>query len=150
MIGFEPDRDYNYLEINKALRKMLPGVVKTIKEGLLTAGADVYQQPSSELLYVNDEFTVSVVIARCIESYSGRYSWRIRFDRQLTPDLSIVVRMMSDNEHPLDYYIFPRIDLPLIGARLDEENNLSLDAYRFDSLDSFYSLCQRIALSEVA
>lgn len=150
LIGFEPDHDYNYLEINKSLRRMLPGVVSNIKEGLLAAGADVYQEPASELLCVNDEFTVSVVIARCVQQYSGRYTWRIRFDRQLTPDFSIVVRMMSNNEQPLDYYIFPRIDLPLTGARLDEENNLSLDAYRFDSLDAFYSLSQRVALSEVA
>lgn len=150
LIGFEPDRDYNYLEVNKALRRMLPAIVSTIKERLLAAGADVYQDPSSDLLHVNDEFSVSIVIARCVESYSGRYSWRIRFDRRLTPDISIVVRMDASNEQPLDYYIFPRIDLPLSGARLDEENNMSLDTYRFDSLDAFYSLSQRVALSEVA
>jgi hypothetical protein len=150
LIGFEPDRDYNYLEINKALRHMLPSVVSKIKEGLLSVGANVYQEQASELLRINDEFTVSVVIARCVQQYSGQFTWRIRFDRQLAPDLSIVVRMMSNNEQPLDYYIFPRIDLPLRGARLDEENNISLDAYRFDSLDAFYSLSQRVALSEVA
>lgn len=150
LIGFEPDRDYQYLEINRSLRRMLPSIVSSIKEGLLEAGAEACQDPNSDLLHVNGEFTVSVVIARCVQNYSGQYSWRIRFDRQLTPDLSIVVRMDGSNEQPLDYYIFPRIDLPLSGARLDEENNLSLDAYRFDSLDAFYSLSQRTTLSEVA
>lgn len=150
LIGFEPDRNYRYLEINRALRRILPDIVSGIRLGLTSAGAEVIQSQKSDLLHVNGEFTVSVVIARCIRRNAGRYCWRIHFDHELAPDFSIVVRMASNNETPLDYYIFPRIDLPLTNAKLDEENNLSLDAYRFDSLNSFYALSQRVAISEAA
>jgi hypothetical protein len=129
---------------------MLPHIIADIRNGLVAVKAQVDQKPDSDLLYVNGEFSLSVVIARCAQTYSGAYRWRIRFDNGLAPDFSIVVRMDAANQKPFDYFIFPRIDLPLSGIRLNEENSISLEGYRFDSLDPFYSLSERIALSQVA
>jgi len=150
LVGFDPARDYRYLEINRSLRLMVPELTVGIKQELLKVGASVDMSPSSDLLLVNQEFTISIVIARCVQKSGGNFRWRIRFDRTLRPDFSIVVRMNVSNKSPLDYYVFPRIDLPLSGVQLDEDNSVSLDAYRFDSLDAFYSLSERISLSEVA
>ncbi len=51
------------------------------------------------------------------------------------PDITIVVRMDADNRLPLDFYLFPRLDVASDRVRLAEDNGLSLDAYRFDTLD---------------
>ncbi len=81
---------------------------------------------------------------------SGSFRWRIRLDTGLVPDLTVAVRLDSSNSSPLDYYLFPSIDLNIPLLKLAESNSLSLDAYRFDSLDFLYSLAERCPLGEVA
>ena len=54
------------------------------------------------------------------------------------------------NEAPRDYYLLPSIDMTLAKLRLTEQNGLSLDAYRFDTLDYFYALAGRARITEAA
>jgi DNA invertase Pin-like site-specific DNA recombinase len=151
LIGFCPRRDYRYLEINQALRARLPGIVADIVAGIAGAHGSALQDPRTDILTINDEFTLSVVIARCLQLTSGAFRWRLRFDTSLAPDITVVVRMAADQRNVLDYYLFPRIDLPLRPLRLTEENNeITLDAYRFDSLDPLYALAERIPFDQAA
>ncbi len=151
LIGFHPQRDYRYLEINQALRTMLPGIVAEVAAGLGNAGAEVRHDELTGLLTVNDEFTLSIVIARCLQLPSGTFRWRLRFDTSLAPDITAVVRLSADQRTPLDYYLFPHIDQPLRPCRLAEQDNeFTLDAYRFDALDPLYALAERPPLRHVA
>ena len=99
---------------------------------------------------VNDEFTVSVVIARCQLTGAGFPRWQIRLDTGLVPDITAAVRMDPSNKCVLDYYLLPRIDMSLPKLRLAQENGLSLDGYRFESLDFLFSLAGRTRFAEAA
>lgn len=151
LIGFSPSKDFSYLRINEHLRQRHPGILDDVGAGLENVGATVAIHPDNKLLIVNDEFTISLTIARCLQTPAGSYRWRLRFDTSLTPDITIAARMAAGNEQVLDYYLFPCIDLPFHPIRLAEDNNdFSLDAYRFDSLDALYALAERCSLSEAA
>jgi hypothetical protein len=84
------------------------------------------------------------------EARSEGLRWRLRFDTGLDPDITVAVRLDVRNRRPLDYYLFPRLDLVSASIRLAEENGLSLDAYRFDSLDTLYNLAAPVRLREAA
>jgi len=58
--------------------------------------------------------------------------------------------MNESNTQLLDYYLLPRIDMTSLRLRLAEHNGLSLDAYRFDSLEPLFAMAARIRLAEVA
>ena len=58
--------------------------------------------------------------------------------------------MDQPNQKALDYYLLPRIDMTAPRLRLAEDNGISLDAYRFDTLEAFFDLAARIRLLEVA
>jgi hypothetical protein len=58
--------------------------------------------------------------------------------------------MDRQNCEPLDYYLLPRIDMATPRLRLAENNGAAVDAYRFDTLDSFFALTARVKLQEVA
>lgn len=150
LIGYEPERDYRYVEINRTLRRAHPQIVAGIVFGVERTGGTAVQDPVTELLTINGEFTASVVIARSFETSAGALRWRIRLDAGLVPDITIAVRMDEMNEAPLDYYLLPSIDMNMPRLRLAEQNGLSLDAYRFDDLDFFFSLAGRARFSEVA
>jgi DNA invertase Pin-like site-specific DNA recombinase len=133
LIGYEPDRDYRYIEINRALRRSHPQIVADIIAGVERAGGSAVQDPTSDLLSINSEFTASVVIAKSFATPSGSLRWRIRMDVGLVPDITIAIRMDELNEAPLDYYLLP-----------------SIDAYRFDNLDFFFALSGRTKFAEAA
>jgi DNA invertase Pin-like site-specific DNA recombinase len=150
LVGFKPDRDYRYIEINRALRRMYPQIVADTILGIKNAGGWVEQNPVTDLLTINGEFTASIVLVRCYATTAGSLRWQIRFDVSLWPDITVAVRMDQPNQTPLDYYLLPRIDMTKPRLRLAEANGVSLDAYRFDTLDSFLCLAARAKLLEVA
>ncbi|TVS08989.1 MAG: recombinase family protein [Gammaproteobacteria bacterium] len=150
LIGYEPERDYRYIEINKALRAAHPQVVDEIVEGVAAQGGCVVQDADTQLLRVNDEFTVSVVLARCQATAAGSLRWHIRLDTGLVPDITIAVRMVETNDAPRDFYLLPSIDMTDARLKMAEQNGLWLDAYRTETLDDFYALAGRAKVTEVA
>lgn len=150
LIGFTPARDYQYVEINRALRNMYPDVVAEAISEIERAGGEVRRDSLSDILTVNGEFTVSIAIARCQQTGAGSLRWHIRFDTRLRPDLTVAIRMDRQNSERMDYYLLPRIDMTAPRLRLAENNGISLDSYRFDSLDYFFQLAMRTRLLEVA
>jgi DNA invertase Pin-like site-specific DNA recombinase len=147
LIGYSPARDYRYIETNRALRALHPGVMKGVIDDIELAGGSVRRDDMDDLLHINEEFTASVVIVRCQVTPAGGLRWKVRLDQGLRPDITIAVRMCADNVDVRDYYLLPWLD---VGAapnlRLAAENGILLDAYRFDTLDAFYDLTRRTAL----
>ncbi len=150
LIGYRPRRDYRYIEINRQLRRLYPEVVAAVIDGLREAGGDVRQDGETDLLHVNAEFTVSVVVARCRQTAAGAYRWRLHFEASLLADITVAVRMDGANRQPLDYYLLPRIDLSAPRLRLAEDNGLSIDAYRTDTLSPLFKLAARTPIQEAA
>ena len=118
--------------------------------GIEAVGGGVQRHPRTDLLTINGEFTASLVIVRCCETSAGSLRWNIRFDMSLRPDITIAVRMDRPNRAPLDYYLLPSLDMTLPRIRLAEHNGLSLDAYRFDTLDPLFGMAVQVPVPEVA
>jgi DNA invertase Pin-like site-specific DNA recombinase len=150
LVGFDPHHDYRYLEINRKLRAMHPGIVESVIEGLQEVGGVVFRDPTTELLTINREFTASIVIVRCFKTSGGNNRWKLRLDTGLKPNLTVAVRMDAANEQPQDYYLLPRLDMRETVLRLAEYNGLSMDAYRFADLSSFFKMAARASLREAA
>jgi DNA invertase Pin-like site-specific DNA recombinase len=151
MIGYSPARDYRYIEINRALRGMHPEVVANTVGEIRAIGGEVEQDPKSDLLRINAEFTASIVIVRCFHTTTGVKRWKIRLDTGLRPDITIAVRMDTDNQAARDHYLLPWIDVGQSPQlKLAEDNGLFLDAYRFDSLEPLFYLSRRHPLRSAA
>lgn len=149
LVGYVPDHDYAYLEINRRLRRLHPEVVEQIVSAMRAQGATVSRDQRTDLLTVNDEFTLSVAAARCRQLVSGVYRWVIRLDAALRPDVTVAVRMDWENSLPMDYYFLPALDISGEKLRLAEANGLFFDAYRFDSLDYLVAMARRIHVQEM-
>ncbi len=150
LVGFDPRHDYRYVETNRMLRAMFPGTVEETVVNIERAGGRVILVANGDLLTINDEFTASIVIVRCLRTGAGSLRWKIRFDTSLLADITIAVRMDETNQSILDYYLLPRIDMNAAMLRFKEDNGVHLDAYRFDSLESLFNLCARRTLRSAA
>jgi hypothetical protein len=150
LVGYSPGRDYDYVEINRVLRAMHPEVVSETITAIERLGGTIHKDTTTDLLTVNGEFTASVVICRSFQTFAGALRWKIRLDDGLRPDITVALRMDQANRDVVDYYLLPRIDFTIAKLRLRAENGFFLDAYRFDSLDSFFYLASRTHLRMTA
>lgn len=150
LVGYTPARDYQYVAINRALRQMHAGVVAEAVTAISQAGGEVHRDPATDLLRINDEFTASIAISRCLVTPNGARRWHVRFDASLHPDITVAVRMDAGNREALDYFVLPRVDVDAPVLRLADENGARVDAYRTDTLSVFFQLAGRTPLGEVA
>lgn len=150
MVGFTPDRDYRYLEINRLLRQMHPAIVSTVEQKVTEVGGSIVRDPATDLLEVNGEFSLSVVLARCHAPGNGHHRWQVRFDTSLLPDITVAVRLDQTNQGIQDYYLLPRLDFNTHRLRLGEHNPFEFEAYRFDTLDYLYGMAERFRIRRAA
>lgn len=143
LIGYTPRRDYHYIDINRRLRALHPELVQATLAEIRTLGGTVHVDPETDLVHVNDEFTISIVLSRSMQTATGALRWKIRLDAGLQPDVTVVVRMDPANRDALDYYLLPRLDTHTPCLRVGEDNGVSLDSYRFESLDYLFHLAAR-------
>jgi hypothetical protein len=129
---------------------MYPTVVADVIEHIRQLGGAIRIDPTTDLLTVNEEFSASLVIARCRQKECGAFSWLIRIDAGLKPDITVAMRMDAENRHPLDYYLLPSLDLTFEKLTLAEDNAVSLDTYRFGTLDFFFGMARRTRIPEAA
>jgi DNA invertase Pin-like site-specific DNA recombinase len=150
MVGFTPDRDYRYLETNKFLRRFHPEIVNQTESQIASLGGVVRRDPATDLLRINDEFSISLVLARCQIPESGRNHWKVRFDTSLAPDITVAVRLDQANQTALDYYLLPRLDFAQPRINLADRNPVEFESYRFDNLDYLYGMAERARIRRAA
>ena len=146
MVGFTPDRDYQYLQVNQFLRRLHPEVVAQTEQLITNVGGSVERDSATDLLTVNREFTVSMVLARCQRLDNGRRRWKVRFDTSLAPDITVAIRLDDSNQAALDYYLLPRLNFGLSRLHLADRNGIEFESYRFDTLEYLYGMARRVRI----
>ncbi|HGS6877376.1 TPA: recombinase family protein [Klebsiella quasipneumoniae subsp. quasipneumoniae] len=149
LIGYKPEHDYSYIQINEALRSFYSGIIEDFKGGILKSNCFIDEYKYAPMLYINDELLISVLITKCTPMKSGKLRWKVRFDNSQKADITIVIRMDSQNISPLDFYIIPKIENEYSKMCMTETNNIRLDLYRFDNLDKLLQIITRMKVREL-
>ena len=150
LIGYDPGVDYSFIEVNRKLRKEHPQIVSNVISQIGALGGKATWDEELELLWLNNELRVSIVLCRHFRTLAGSSRWLVRLDEGLKPDLTVAARMDPTNQAIHDYYLLPGIDMTWERLRVAEENGIYLDAYRFETLDYFVGMAERVALEEAA
>jgi len=150
LIGYMPERDFRYVEINRKLRDVYSDVVADTLTRIETlCGRRIAVDPETDLLELNHNLLISIVISRCFRTSSGNFRWKILFDAGLHPDVTVAVRMDSSNEKIYDYYILPYLEFGTNNLKLGEDNAELLDSFRSNDLDLLLRMSINVSLDEV-
>lgn len=149
LIGYKPEHDYSYIQINEALRSFYSGIIEDFKGEILKSNCYIDEYKYAPMLYINDELLISVLITKCTPMKSGKLRWKVRFDNSQKADITIVIRMDSQNISPLNFYIIPKIENEYSKMCMTETNNIRLDLYRFDNLDKLLQIITRMKVREL-
>jgi DNA invertase Pin-like site-specific DNA recombinase len=148
LVGFDNADRLEFMELNRRLRQLHPEIIGRTEQTIANLGGQVWRDPKTDLLTLNDELVISVVLARChtlVDKYGqSRQRWRIRFDpARFNPDLTLAIRLDAANTSELDYYLLPRLDLPEQEIRVSNRNSANFECFRFDNLNFFYGMSER-------
>lgn len=151
MIGYTPERDYQYVLINQRLRVLHAETVSNIiGEVEALCGRRIYVDPETFLLELNHNLFISIVISRCFVTPSATRHWKIRFDSGLHPDITIAVRMDTHNECVHDYYILPALEFSHKKIKMMENNPGILDSFRTNTLDYLLNMSVNLPIDKAA
>ena len=149
MIGYTPERDYQYIAINQRLRSLHAEIVADVIQNIENlCGRRIPIDSESSLLELNHNLLISIVISRCFTTPAGTRRWKIRFDTGLHPDITVAVRMDTRNEAIKDYYLLPALEFSHELIKLSEDNVGLLDSFRTDTLDYLLNLSVNISLDK--
>ncbi len=149
LVGYTPERNMHYIEINNFIRNMHVEVLKIVEEKTRKVGATFAQTNNYENILINNEIALSLVISRC-RVFNNRLRWIVKFERDKNPDFTVAIRLNPDNKTIHDYYVISRFDMEDLETKLGELNGFLLDSYRYDNIDWLYSYFARIILGECA
>jgi len=149
LIGYIPERDYKYVEINQRLRVLHGDILaQTVSNIERICERTIFVDPGTSLLELNYNLFISIVISRCFLTPSGTRRWKIRFDTRLHPDITVAVRMDVQNESIHDYYILPALEFGNNELNLHDENVELWDSFRTDSLEYLLEMCVNVSLDK--
>lgn len=148
LVGVGNTDRLEFMELNRRLRQLHPEIIGRTEQTISNLGGQVWRDPKTDLLTLNDELVISVVLARChtlVDKYGqSQQRWRIRFDpARFNPDLTVAIRLDAANTAELDYYLLPRLDLPEQEIRVSNRNSANFECFRFDNLNFFYGMSER-------
>lgn len=151
LIGFKPERDYHYIEINRFLRKLHPEITQRVMSEMSKLnGAVIQRDPLNDLISINEEISISLVLTRSHQLSSGNYRWKVRFDTILNPDITVVVRLDYTNTAIKDYYLLPRLDFMCQKISIGEFNPVELESFRFENLNYLFGMAERVKWKYIA
>ena len=150
LAGYTPNRNFEYIEINRRLRSMHPNLLGDVVQDLETVGASVEHDPTSRLLTINGLYTAAMYLSRCQSAQQRSPRWLVRLGEEPAADITIVVRMDPANDMPTDYYLIPRLDVEWSKLTLHEHNGARIDTYRFDTLGFFLEMAACVSVEGAA
>lgn len=149
MIGYSPERDYSFIEINRRIRSLYPGIVDAACQQISVFGGCVQTDESSGLVVVNDEFAISLLISRCQVTACGSRRWTVRLCSSKA-DIILAIRLDQSNAAMRDCFLLPRSSLDARDQlNLRDFNHASIESFRFDTLDGLSRLAARTDLREI-
>ena len=147
-IGYIPKGDFSYMESVRRLHTIRQQLVAQFVKELVTAGAKVKRGKGGHTFTVNNDFTLRLKLARCVEFTEGIPQWVLRLNRRANVDMTAIARMAPDNESVLDFYIIPRVHHFTPATRVLLENGFHVDAYRFSDLSFLTALARKVKLED--
>jgi DNA invertase Pin-like site-specific DNA recombinase len=140
LIGYEQKVNLNFVDVRRNFYQRSLGVVADVVAEFDRFDPSTNFDKATRLLTINNEFSISIFVLRCLRTNCGSLQWNLRCRRKFSSDTIVAVRMDDTNENIFDYLLLPTLQLSVrlrfSRLRFSESNPTSLGAYRFGTFDA--------------
>ena len=149
LIGYDASANFRKLDVSNRLKRIRQRVVEELMSNIDKVGGSALYDPKTNIMRVNEEFTVAIWIARYRIIVTGYPRW-IFWNRGLVgPDVTILIRMEPDHQTVRDFLIAPAHEAQSAHRMLRADNGVRLDAFLFASLDPVVEMARREPISAI-
>ncbi|WP_292317333.1 recombinase family protein [Mesorhizobium sp.] len=146
LVGYEASANYHYFRVITQLLRRRMGIVEGLAAAVGQAGGLAIYDAKTQLLTINESFSVAVWIARGRSSPYGYSHWPFLKRRLLGADISVLIRVLPDNVTVRDYFIAPAWIAEQAPPMLSPNNGVRLDAFLFPSLEPLVAMARRVSI----
>jgi hypothetical protein len=145
LIGYQAPKNYRHISVNRRLDTVKLQVIQDFLAEVEKRGAVAAYEAETGLVWINEEITVAIAIARCRVSHFGYPRWFSKADRQPLSDIFVLIRMSPGDLTIRDYLIAP---VGEIAGKPDlhAHNGARLDSFVFPTLTPLVVLAERAAV----
>jgi DNA invertase Pin-like site-specific DNA recombinase len=147
-VGYVPPRRYAFLEVRRRIGRLCKEMLLHLTDQIRDLGGIVVVDHKTSTFTLHNEITVRIAISTCKQWANGKLAWVAKINQQFPRDITLVVRLNTENQKPIDYYLIPSLDSYISPIRFFETNNLILEGYRCDSLDKLIQMSRRVQIKE--
>jgi DNA invertase Pin-like site-specific DNA recombinase len=106
LIGYVPERDYDYIDSRDAWLAMIDEHASRLGAALMKSGEDVRFDRVHKMLEVR-ELLISLRVARCCQDGKEGHSpfWTIECGRNIPPGLLLAIRLDACNQSVCDFFL---------------------------------------------
>jgi len=143
LIGYDGSANYRKLDIKRRLNQIRQQTIENLMSDIGRVGGSALYDPQTKIMRVNDEFSVAIWIAQYRIIVTGYPRWPFWKRGLIGPDVTILIRMESDNRTVRDFLIAPAHEAQSALRMLKAGNGVRLDAFLFASLDPVVEMARR-------
>jgi DNA invertase Pin-like site-specific DNA recombinase len=130
-IGYELKWDFDWVDRRNDFDEILKDTVADLAGGLEKAGLVARFEPGIDVLAINDQFAISLRIARCWRGSDRKPIWTILRRICLPKGHIIAIRLGEGNKSVLDYLLLPTGEMTRLKIRFMEAGLHRFDGRRF-------------------
>jgi hypothetical protein len=118
LVGFKHEPRYRFADATAAIEQTVCSVVDDIIIDLRGRGVNASFLHELYLLTISGGLTVAIAVARAVsDGITRSRRWEVRRLKYKKADLTLLIRMNSDNKRIRDYFLMPTAILPLTKDR---------------------------------
>ncbi|AMA58887.1 recombinase family protein [Bradyrhizobium sp. CCGE-LA001] len=150
LIGYHSTRDCAYVDSREERVELLRDVAAKVAKEVEALRGQVTFDRKRALLVLNGALCVSLRVARAWKRIGEAPIWTI-YRRALLPEgLIFAIRLNEQNKFPLDYFVFPTVEMRERRIRFSEVNRARLHRYRLATAEEACSVIVKAAMTSHA
>ncbi|MCA1542449.1 recombinase family protein [Bradyrhizobium sp. NBAIM32] len=147
LIGYQSGRDCAYVDSREDRLELLSSIAANIAKQVEALGGQVTLDKKRAILVLNGALNVSLRVARAWKASREAPIWTIYRRAVLPEGLILAVRLNEQNRSPLDYFVFPTLEMRELRIRFSEVNRARLHRYRLASAEEACSVIVKAAMT---
>jgi DNA invertase Pin-like site-specific DNA recombinase len=138
-IEYYPKSKFDYIDNgNLLVEKVRMLAAELIAKETATGGEAIFDQ-TTDILRINGKLTISMLIARCRRTASGRLRWTVRRRTNMARDLIIALRVDQTGINVMDYLLLLATNFPVDRMEFSEINRFRIHSCRFETIGALWS-----------
>jgi hypothetical protein len=138
-IEYYPKSKFDYIDNGNLLIAKVVKLADDVIAMVEGTGGKASFDKTTDVLTINGRLAISIFIARCRRTASGRMRWTVRRRTNMARDLIVALRVDQIGINVMDYLLLPATNFNVDRMEFSEINRFRIKSCRFETIDALWA-----------